>query len=468
MEPVTGNPPDPVDAGGELARLQARLDRERLARREAERLAESSLHELRRGQEDLRLLERAARAANEFEDPRVVLGRMLSDLCAYAGWPVGHVFLKEEDALRSTRLWHLEDPERHRAFRDASADLRLHPGIGLPGRVLATGRPAWGTDIATDASLPRMAAIAQSGLASGFAFPVLARNEVVAVLEFYSPATEPPDQRVMDVVAQVAVQAGRALERQRAALALHRAHAELEESLEEFARSNRDLEAFAYVASHDLQEPLRSMSGFIQLLARRYGGQLDDRADEYIGFAVEATRRMQALINDLLEYSRVGRHQLERRPVDLGELVREAQQALAQAIQDGDARIEVDPLPTVHADPVQLGQVITNLIANAVKFRGHEPPRVQVRAEREDDGWCVLVEDNGIGIPPEQAPRVFEMFERLHVREEYPGNGIGLAICHKVVERHGGTLSVQPRPEGGSRFSFTIPDAGGDPRGGPA
>jgi light-regulated signal transduction histidine kinase (bacteriophytochrome) len=267
-------------------------------------------------------------------------------------------------------------------------------------------------------------------------------------------------ERVADALQRelLRVQAGRALERQRFELELRRAHAEIEETIEEFARSNQDLEAFAYVASHDLREPLRSMAVFIQLLARRYEGRLDERADEYIAFAVEAATRMQSLIDDLLEYSRVGRRPLERGPVDLGSLVIQAQQSLAQAIDDADARIEVDPLPTVHADPAQLGQVITNLLANAVKFHRDEPPLVRVRAERQPGAWRILVEDNGIGIPPEQAPRVFEMFRRLHPREEYPGTGIGLAISQKIIEQHGGALDVEPRPEGGSRFSFTIPD----------
>jgi signal transduction histidine kinase len=458
-EQATGNPPDPPDTA-EVARLQARLNRERLARREAERIAESSLRELYLHQEDLRVLESAARAANEEEDPRVVITRIVGDLCDYAGWPVGHALLREGDGVRSTGLWHDVDPERHRALREASVDITLLPGFGLPGRVLDTGRPVWAKDVATDETLPRVAAIAESGLASGFAFPVLTGSEVVAVLEFYSPSQEPPDQRVLDIAAQVAVQAGRALERRRAALELRRAQTGLEETLEEFARSNRDLEAFAYVASHDLQEPLRSMSSFMQLLARRYEGQFDERADEYIAFAVEATRRMQGLINDLLQYSRVGRRRLQRGPVDLGDVVAQAQQALAHAIAEADARIEVEPLPVVHADPSQLAQVIINLVANAVKFHRDHPPLVQVRAEREDAAWRVVVEDDGIGIPPEQAPRVFEMFKRLHAREEYPGTGIGLAICQKVVERHGGTLAVEPRPGGGSRFSFTIPDAG--------
>ena len=446
----------------EIARLRARLERERLARREAERIAESSLREIYLRQEDLRLLERVARAANESGDPRLVIGRILREVCTYTGWPVGHAFLREGDALASTDLWHLDDPERRRAFCATSADITLSTGVGLPGRVLAAGGPVWARDLAVDVSLPRREAIVASGLVSGFAFPVLAGSDIVAVLEFYSATQEPPDQRVLDVVAQVAVQAGRALERQHSELELRRAHAELKATLAEVTQSNKDLEAFAYVASHDLQEPLRSMTGFIQLLARRYEGQLDARADEYIAFAVDAAARMQELIHDLLEYARAGRQQLKRGPTDLGVVVAQAQKALATAIDEAGARIQVDPLPIVHADAVQIGSVISNLLANAVKFRRDEPPQVRICAEREPGAWRVVVEDDGIGILPERAALVFEMFKRLHAREEYPGTGIGLAICQKIVERHGGSLGVQPRAAGGgSRFSFTLPDDDG-------
>ncbi len=157
-----------------------------------------------------------------------------------------------------------------------------------------------------------------------------------------------------------------------------------------------------------------------------------------------------------------GRRQLERRPIDLGVIVAQAQKALAKAIDEAGARIQVDPLPTVHADAVQIGSVISNLLANAVKFRRDGPPHIRIGAEREPGVWRVVVEDDGIGIPPERAALVFEMFKRMHAREEYPGTGIGLAICQKIVERHGGSLGVQPRAAGGgSRFSFTLPDDDG-------
>ncbi len=456
---MTAGPASAPDPDAEIARLRARAQRERAARLEAEHLAETSLRELYLRQEDLRLLERVARGANEAEEPDVVIGRILDDLCAYTGWPVGHAYLLDGDVLRPSGVWHIANPVRHQAFRDATARQVFRAGEGVPGRVLSERGPVWVELLTDGANLPRRAAIAGTDLRSGFAFPVMAGDWILAVLEFYSHALEPPDQRVLDVVAQVAVQVGRALERERSQQQLRRAHAELEVSLDEFARSNEELEAFAYIASHDLQEPLRSVSGFVQLLRRRYAGKLDERGDEYIGYIAEGTERMQTLIDDLLRFSRVGRQAMGRAPVDVGELVATARQALAGAIEEAGAAVDVDALPVVVGDAAMLGQVVTNLVANAVKFHGDAPPVVRVHAQREEHAWRVLVQDNGIGIPAEHVGKVFEMFRRLHSREEFPGTGIGLAICKKIVERHGGTIAVQPAPGGGSCFAFTIPDA---------
>jgi PAS domain S-box-containing protein len=236
----------------------------------------------------------------------------------------------------------------------------------------------------------------------------------------------------------------------------------MEESLaahvRDLARSNEELEQFAYVASHDLQEPLRMVASYTQLLARRYRGRLDDDADEFIGFAVDGVTRMQELINDLLAYSRVGAGRGERVPVALEGLLERVLHGLRPAIEEADAVVTSGPLPTVHGDPVQLGQLLQNLIANAVKFRGQSAPRVHVSARKgEGEGrWIFAVQDNGIGIAPEFADRIFVIFQRLHGRAEYPGTGIGLAICRKIVEGHGGTIHVESEPGEGSTFVFTL------------
>jgi PAS domain S-box-containing protein len=237
-----------------------------------------------------------------------------------------------------------------------------------------------------------------------------------------------------------------------------RAAEALAQQADELARSNADLEQFAYVASHDLQEPLRMVASYTQLLARRYRDQLDDDAQEFIGYAVDGVTRMQSLISDLLAYSRVGSRDGEVAPVDADALLgRILDRTLAAAIEESGATVTHDPLPTVTGDAVQLGQVLQNLVANALKFRGDEPPRVHVGAEREGDEWVISVRDNGIGISPEYAQRIFVIFQRLHSRGEYAGTGIGLAICKKIVERHGGRIWVESAPGQGSTFRFTLP-----------
>ena len=232
----------------------------------------------------------------------------------------------------------------------------------------------------------------------------------------------------------------------------------LKRAQEELERQNAELEQFAYVASHDLQEPLRSIAGFVQLLERRYKGELDDDADRFIGFVVGGVERMQALIDDLLAYSRAGRAELQRQPVNVGEVVQGAVALLAGAIDESGGSVEIGDLPVVDADRGALRQVFQNLISNGLKFNDNGSPWVEVSASRTADGWGFSVEDNGIGISLDHTDRIFRMFQRLHARDEYGGTGIGLPICKRVVERHGGRIWCEPRAEGGTAFRFTIPD----------
>ncbi|HEY0496572.1 MAG TPA: ATP-binding protein [Kutzneria sp.] len=226
---------------------------------------------------------------------------------------------------------------------------------------------------------------------------------------------------------------------------------------DELERSNRDLEQFAYVASHDLQEPLRKVASFCQLLERRYKGQLDERADQYIGFAVDGAKRMQVLINDLLAFSRVGRLTREQVVVDCGEIAAQAVANLGPAIEETGAEIEVGPLPSVRGEPALLAAVFQNLLGNAVKFHGDQPPRVTLTAVRDNDSWTFTCADNGIGIEPEYADRVFVIFQRLHPKDAYPGTGIGLAMCRKIIEYHGGRIWLDTDADRGTVFRFTLP-----------
>ncbi|MBF8267207.1 MAG: hypothetical protein HW388_715 [Dehalococcoidia bacterium] len=230
----------------------------------------------------------------------------------------------------------------------------------------------------------------------------------------------------------------------------------------ELERSNQELQQFAYVASHDLQEPLRMVASYTQLLARRYQGKLDADADEFIAYAVDGANRMQRLINSLLEFSRVSTQGREPEPTDSAVAFQQAVSNLGMAMEESGAVVTHDPLPTVMADATQLTQVFQNLIGNAIKFHGEEPPRVHVSAEPKDNEWLFSVRDNGIGIEPEYFDRVFVIFQRLHSRLEYPGTGIGLALCKRIVERHGGRIWVESELGKGTTFYFTLPAAGGD------
>ena len=221
--------------------------------------------------------------------------------------------------------------------------------------------------------------------------------------------------------------------------------------------SNKELEQFAYVASHDLQEPLRMVSSYTQLLAQRYEGQLDDTARKYIHYAVDGAIRMQTLINDLLAYSRVGTRSQPLAPTDSHSALGEAIRNLVVMIEENHAIVTNDDLPTVRADASQLVLVFQNLLANAIKFRREDLPRVHVSAQDHGREWVFSVQDNGIGIAPQHAKRVFVIFQRLHTREEYPGTGIGLAVCQRIVERHGGKIWFESEPGKGATFFFTLP-----------
>jgi light-regulated signal transduction histidine kinase (bacteriophytochrome) len=227
--------------------------------------------------------------------------------------------------------------------------------------------------------------------------------------------------------------------------------------IEELTRSNEELEQFAYVSSHDLQEPLRMISSYLQLLQRRYQGKIDDKADKYIYYAVDGAARMQNLINDLLEFSRVSTRAGEPEPTDSESILNQVLSNLDLFIKQNRAAISHDSLPEVMVDSTQLAQLFQNLIANGIKYHGEEKPKIHISAKKKANEWVFSVQDNGIGIDQQYSEKIFEVFKRLHKKEEYPGTGIGLAICKKIVERHGGRIWVESELGKGSTFYFTLP-----------
>ncbi len=239
--------------------------------------------------------------------------------------------------------------------------------------------------------------------------------------------------------------------------AIEKLNRKLNKTLIELKRSNEELEQFAYVASHDLQEPLRMVSSYTQLLANKYEGKLDDKADTYIHFAVDGATRMQGLINNLLDYSRVSTRGKQFQPVDCNRILDTALTALKNRIEDAHAVVTSSELPEIYCDEDQMTRVFLNLIGNAIKFNGEKVPVISISAEPDKDFWLFKIADNGIGIDPKYNEKIFVIFQRLHSRQEYEGNGIGLSICKRIINRHGGDIWLESKPGEGTTFFFTIP-----------
>jgi len=352
------------------------------------------------------------------------LGKMLSSVAAAVlqHLAVSTVEVWTVDAMGQS----LELGAQAGAVRHAP-DARVALGAGDVGRIAGSQAPV---------------------LEGGFAgYPLVLAERSVGVVAVYGAVELAPD--MLEAVASVADTLAQGIERKRAedALALH---------VRELARSNAELERFAYVASHDLQEPLRMVGSYTQLLGRRYQGKLDSDADEFIAFAVDGVERMRALINDLLAFSRVGTRSAEMAPVALAVPLAEAMANLQIALKESAAEVVVAELPTVTADVRQLVQLFQNLMGNALKFSGDGKPRIEVGAERIGDEWRISVRDHGIGIDPAFFDRLFVVFQRLHNRSQYAGNGIGLAICKKIIERHGGRIWVESSLGDGATFYFTL------------
>jgi PAS domain S-box-containing protein len=326
---------------------------------------------------------------------------------------------------------------------------RLELGQTLVGTVGQSRQPLLVNELQADPRLRSRTWAQANELVSFLGAPLLVRGQLVGVLAVYGQTSL--EEETLATLATVADAVAQGLERRRAEVSL-------QEHARELARSNEELQQFAYVASHDLQEPLRMVASYTQLLARRYQGKLDADADEFIHFAVDGVNRMQRLIQDLLTYSRVGTRGHEFKPLDSGQSLNKALANLKTLVDETGATLVIQgKLPQVMADETQLTQLFQNLVGNALKFRGQTPPRVLVEAELQGAEWRFTVEDNGIGIEPQYFERIFVIFQRLHGKEEYPGTGIGLAICKKIVERHGGRIGLDSQPGQGTTFWFTLP-----------
>ena len=298
----------------------------------------------------------------------------------------------------------------------------------------------------------------ESGIRSFLSVPLIFNDRVIAVLNFRSLSEDTYTHQDVEVAQLIGAQVAGAIANSQLHAETVEADRVLQAQAVELTRSNAELEQFAYVASHDLQEPLRVIAGYVNLLEERYGDRIDEDGRDFIAFTIDAVHRMRSLINDLLDYSRVESDGNPFEQVDCNRALGNALADLGVSIQETDAEITSEPLPEFSGDPVQISQLLENLVANAIKFRQDDvAPKIHVSCHRNDSNWQLSVADNGIGIRPRYQDRIFGMFKRAHKRSKYPGTGIGLAMCSKIVERHGGTIWVESEIGEGSIFHFTIP-----------
>jgi PAS domain S-box-containing protein len=334
-------------------------------------------------------------------------------------------------------------------------------GQGPTGTAIRTGKVGMCRNMATDpAFLPWRAQAAKHGFSASIVLPLMEGTKAFGALTIYSREVDPFSDDEVRLLTELADDLASGIVTIRSAAARARAEQALGVTAEELSRSNKDLEMFAYAASHDLQEPLRAVAGFMGIIKKQYENKLDSEGREYIEYAVEGAERMQRLIHDLLTYSRVGTRGTAFRPSSAREALDAALYNLRLSIEESGAVVTCDSLPVIAADRTQMTQVFQNLIGNALKFRSERTPAIAVSAMRENDSWVFRIEDNGIGIEPQYFDRIFIIFQRLHSREQYDGTGIGLAVVKKIIERHSGRIWVESTCGKGSTFYFTIPDRG--------
>lgn len=450
----------------EVSRLQQRLERERKARIEAEAIAEQGLRALYIRQKESALQQQIAVAANESQSVEKAFQTVLDHICEYTNWPVGHVYICSDTTageLLPTTIWYLSS-SRYEPFRTATQESPLYNGAGLSDRVLESGLPQWVTDISQTEGYTRQPAVEAAGLKAAFAFPVKIGKKTVAIFEFFSNAVSEPNERLLEIMTFVSMQLGRVIERSRA-------EKELRSYASRLQQTNRELQDIANIVGHDLQEPLRKIQAFSDLIKIKVADSLTDEGRDYVDRMQNAARRMQHLINDLLTFSRVTIKAQPFVPVDLTVIGREIVADLDIRIQQVQGRIDIGNLPTIEADPIQMRQLLLNLVTNGLKFarKGVSPiitigaelfsvPRPRHQALPGADTMCrITVEDNGIGFEEKYIDRIFGIFQRVHPADSYEGTGMGLAICRKIAERHGGTITARSTPGSGSAFIITVP-----------
>jgi signal transduction histidine kinase/DNA-binding response OmpR family regulator len=441
------------DANVQLARLKKRLDREQRARAESEAIAEKALSELYTRKKEIELLQLISVAANEASTVEEAMRIALDRVCAHTRWPVGHAHLTDSvGVLVSTSLWHLDNPERYETFRKVSEAMAFAPGIGLPGRVLEERKPAWIADVTKDSNFPRSKAAQDTGLRAGFAFPVLAGEEVVAVMEFFSREPAVPDDAVLTIMAHVGGQLGRVIERQRAQDALKLA--------------SQHKSQFLANMSHELRTPLNAIIGITEMLQE--DARDSNREDDFepLDRVVRAARHLLAVINDILDLSKIeaGKMDLHVESFAIEPVVQDVVDTVATlaAKNENSLRLECPPeIGSMCADQTRIRQALLNLASNAAKFT--EKGTIIIRVSRivaETGDWIVMsVVDTGIGLTDEQKARLFQDFVQADASttRRYGGTGLGLAISRRFCQMMGGDITVESEPGQGANFTIRLP-----------
>lgn len=411
----------------------------------------------RRNEDELRLLHELAGEIDAARDLEAALEAVLERICEEAGFTLGEAWLPNDDGTRLDLRAQVATGPAPEAWLQASEGLSLEPDEGLPGRACAQGQVVWAKDLREDPTLPRSGTAEDAGLRAGVAIPVATEGTVEAVLRFTVDEPRSEDRRFVQMVSTVA----RTL-----AAWIHRRRVEevLQEQIRELESSHRELERFAHAAAHDLQEPLRDIARYVQLVEDRLDDRLDDEEREYMDYAVDGARRLHELLNDLLRYAEAGDHIEGQVDEADGEAALEDVLAkLAEKIEATGAEITAQPLPTLSLSLRELDTLLEELIDNAITYHDGGTPHVEIEASRVGDVWLLTVDDDGPGIEPAYQEQVFELFERLD-RKGPPGAGVGLALCRRIVERHGGRLLLASQPGEGTTVAARLPidGSGGD------
>ena len=384
---------------------------------------------------------------------------IVEELTRALGWDVGVLWLTDPahgPRLELRHVWQA-DADRTRGFGEATARLALEPTPGVPAAILEKAAPAWLDDLSVEVGFVRHREAAEAGLRAGIWLPLMTEGRATGVIECFTSEPVPVDDQLRDLLMTVASQVGEYLGRRSTEMRLEQ---QRERFADELARSNDELEQFAQIAAHDLQTPLRTVAGFAELVLRDHRGDLPARAQEYLEAIVDSATGGGRMLDSLLSYARVGSSHRPFEPTQPAGVLATVLTALSADIAERRPDIRVGELPTVRADAVQLGQLLQNLIANALKFTPPDrAPAIVVEGERDGAMVRFSVQDNGIGIAAKDADGLFTMFRRGHRGGGYGGAGIGLAVCARIAERHGGRIWCAPVPDGGTVFSFTMPAA---------